>query len=200
MNEEKAGIFNITKSIEKTQREYNYSVPLYLRINHKSNEIEKQYNIFTNFVTNENAKHINGEFFHSIDLIKPDKSKIVMGMYMLAQINILDVKTGEVKGFRISRTPDFNYFKGSVDKLKIYYNNLVVDNDYIYLVSVDKKYIDIRESVDSNIIHVFDWNGNFYKKLFLDNPIDFIEIDSENRLLYGINLSREEIFQNKLSF
>lgn len=152
INEEKAGIFNLTKSIEKketvldtvfnlkwrdkslrpfifafikddttifakqsaaqiTLKEYNYSLPMYLKINHKNNEIEKKYNIFTNSITNKDAKDLNETFFHSYDLMKPDKSKIVMGMSMLAQINIFDVETGKIEGFRISGTPDFDYFK-----------------------------------------------------------------------------------------
>ena len=241
INEEKAGVFNITKSIkEKTtvldtvfelkwrdkslrpfifvffeddtnvlakqsaariaQKEHSYSLPRYLRINYKSNEIERQYDIFTNSITNKKAEDLNRDFFQTYDLIKPDKSKIAMGMSMLAQINILDVETGELKGFRISGTPDFDYLTGSVDKIKNFYHQMAVDDNYIYLVYVDKKYIDIRESVDANIVHVFDWHGNFCRKIFLDNPTDIIEIDSENRILYGFNLSREEIFQYKLSF
>jgi hypothetical protein len=45
---------------------------------------------------------------YSMDKMKPDKTKIAMGLRYLRQINIMDIETGKVTGYRVKDTPDFN--------------------------------------------------------------------------------------------
>lgn len=239
INEEKAGVFNITKSIEEkktvldtlfafrwrdkslnpflfvfqeddnrvlakqsaakiTQEGYNYSLPQFLRINIQENEIERKFDIFIHPINNKKAKDYNKEFYQTYDIIKPDKSKIVMCMAMLAQINILDIETGKIEGFRISGTPNFDYLKGEIEDLKQFYCHMAADDEFIYALYLDKKYIEMKESANARIVHVFDWEGNIIRKLYLDNPVDVIDIDTENNLLYGFNFATEEFFQFSL--
>lgn len=241
INESKAGVFNISKSIEKRKtvidtlypfkwrqnfvkpylfvfkyndttfiaqqaaarinnREFNYTLPQYVKINSKTNKIIEKYDIYKNPIINSKANYTNEDLFQSYDIISSDRKKVAMGMILMAQINILDLKTKKIKGVRVSGTPGFEYLKKSVEDFRIYYNHLATDDRYIYALYVNKKYSDIEESVFSHIINVFDWNGNFIHKLYLNNAVDFIDVDSKNRLLYGINISSEEVYQYKLSF
>jgi hypothetical protein len=177
-----------------------YSLPQYLKINHKTNETERTYTLYADSVYNPDAHRLNEEFYLTFDLISPDRQKIAMCMKLLAQINILDLNTGKVQGIRIKHTPGFDYLKGNVDDYKYYYHFLDVDEKYIYALYVDKKYAEVKESVNSQIIHVFDWNGNFVRKLFVDEGLDFIKIDAEKRLMYGTNLTAEKVFRYKLPF
>lgn len=241
INESKAGVFNITKSIEQRKtvidtlfpfkwrenfvkpflfvfkyddstfiaqqgvarinnREFNYTLPQYVKINRNTNKIMNKYIIYKNPIINSKAGYSNEDLFQSYDIISPDRSKVAIGMIMMAQINILDLKTKKIIGVRISGTPDFEYLERNDEELRIFYNHLAADNRYIYALYVNKKYSELKESVYSHTINVFDWNGNFIHKLYLNNAVDYIDVDSKNRLLYGINLSSEEVYQYKLAF
>lgn len=242
INENKAGVFNITKSLEQKTTvldtvfdfiwsekyikpfthifKYNdstvlaykpptkinltghrYSVPQYLKLNHKTNDTERVYDLYNDpSVVNDKAERLNENFYASFGLLSPDGRKIAMGMNMLAQINILDIETGELKGIRISETPEFDYFKGKLDDLRFYYKHLDVDDRCIYALYADKSYSDFQKSPESNIINVFDWNGNFLHKLYLNNGTDQIQLDSVNRLLYGLNFATGDVFCYRIPF
>ena len=135
-----------------------------------------------------------GEYQHSLDRIKPDKSKIAMGMQLLCKINILDLASGELKGFRMKGTPDFkDLVKGSTRDLRGYYLNVCVDNDYIFSFYSNNKYADIENFYNSNEVHVFDWEGNAVKRLLLNQEGDYLRLDPVNKKLYTKNAA-DEVF------
>ncbi|MCC8147062.1 MAG: TolB-like 6-bladed beta-propeller domain-containing protein [Bacteroidales bacterium] len=135
-----------------------------------------------------------GDYLHSIDRIKPDKSKIAMGMQLLYQVNILDISSGELKGFRMKNTPDFkDLVKTSRSDLRGRYLNLCLDDDYIFAFYSGNKYEDYENYYLCNEVHVFDWEGNPVKRLLLDQKGNHLRLDAVNKKLYLKNYA-DEVF------
>lgn len=241
MNEKKAGIFNITKSVkerttvcdtvfhfggqDKNKRpfsrffkyndstflvyqfgtrlnleEHKYSLPQFLMINCYTGEINRTYDVYNEpALYNPVAGDKNRSFYLSLNLMKPDKSKILIAMTLLPQINILDVETGIVKGVRIAGTPGFEYLKGKVEDFKEYYLFSDADDRYIYALYAPKSYIE--PGVPTNcMVHVFDWEGNFVYKLYAPEALNQIQVDLNHKLMYGVSFSTEEVFRYRLPF
>lgn len=175
-------IFNSVHESNYTPSKYN----LY-DIEHK--KVMKEYELFKQPIYNLNKKIENRDYLHSIDRIKPDNNKIAMGMWMFPQINILDVKSGELKGFRINKNIDFNYIKNTSKKLRLYYKTISVDNAHIYALYSEAFIEDGLEGfrTPANTIHVFDWDGNFVRKIILDQKILNMTLDPVKKYLYCIN-------------
>jgi hypothetical protein len=137
----------------------------------------------------------------SMDRIKPDdNTKLVMAMFSMDQINIMDVTTGEIKGYRNKNSPDFNYLK-DIDNIKNYYLDVCVDDKYIYGL-----YLNGKNGLGStaNILHVFDWDGNFIRKIVLDKTVLYLSMgfDPVKKYLYIDTLGEddEEIYRYDLSY
>jgi hypothetical protein len=167
------------------------SPPLWHLFNYKTNEKLRQYDVFNNF------RYINdSDCLISHDLIKPDKTKFAMTMWYLRQINIVDIKTGAVKGIRVKNSPDFtDVVNAYYADLKEYYIRACADDDFIYAAMQEEQ---------NTIVDVFDWDGNYLKRLSLDkkmNDIDSnIALDPVNKYLYisTVGEEDEEVYQYKL--
>ena len=85
-------------------------------------------------------------------------------MVHLAQLNILDLETGHVSGYRLEGEPDFSVFK-SDEKIKSYFTRVQADDNYIYAVYWGKERWERFETPHMNIIHVYDWDGNLVQKM-----------------------------------
>jgi hypothetical protein len=130
------------------------------------------------------------DFFYTWDVLKPDGSKIVQAMRTLPQINILDVNTGNVVGYRMPKSPDFSYFEKNIQSVNIYYNSIHANDNYIYATYWGKEDWDARigaEVPHFNTIHVFDWNGNQLYELSTDRVFFRIWLDNVRNRLYTVN-------------
>jgi hypothetical protein len=161
--------------------------PLYRIFNYLTNEEVAKYEIYNSFRYNKRLMPPN--CLYSQDRMKPDKTKIGVVMNYLRQINIMDIETGKITGYRVKNTPDFDILEeNSAFEYVTYYLWICVDDDYIFalLNTNDEK---------STVIDVFDWNGNFKKELRLDKKIiDFtsIGLDPVNKYLYIIAPGEED--------
>ena len=59
-----------------------------------------EFKLFNKQIVNSNYEFFSLLYLVSNDKIKPDNSKIAMSMMAHPQINILDLNTGELSGFR----------------------------------------------------------------------------------------------------
>jgi hypothetical protein len=181
---------------EDLYRNRNLSPPLYHIFNYKTNEELAKYEFYNGFRYSEK---LNPQMcLYSQDRIKPDRSSLAMGMRYLRQINIMDVGTGKLTGYRVADTPDFNILTKKSRKFASYYLWICVDDSFIYgaLNSKDEK---------SSTIDVFDWNGNFQKELILDKKmanINSIALDPVNRCLYLLSDEKDEakVFRYDVSY
>ena len=135
-------------------------------------------------------------FFGGEEALKPDGSKAVQAMMRLAQINIIDLKTGEIKGLRVADTENFSLFYGSdKENPNDYYRKVVASNDYIFALWSGVDCNSLKKNRLFNTIHVFDWEGYFVKKLKLTEPVEHIWYDLVNNQLYGYSHIAKELYR-----
>jgi hypothetical protein len=141
-------------------------------------------------------------YLSSADRVKPDKTKIAMGMWMLNQLNILDLESGIMKGYRISGSLDFGDMNNATKRIKYCNRCIAVDDEYIYTLYVG---VDLNEDGISHFftpasqINVFDWKGNYVSKIKLDHEAQFIEFDPVKKFLYTIDVD-ETIYKYNLTY
>lgn len=139
-----------------------------------------------------NPNEIDPTAFYSLNArIKPDKSKLATAMRHLGQINILDIKSGEWKGFRMKNTLDFTSLTSDIKNFNNYYTDVCTDNKYIYALYLNKPIYESNWS--SNIIHVFDWEGTPQYEITLSEPVLQITVDNDSGTIYGKN-GFEQVF------
>jgi hypothetical protein len=178
-----------------TELNENITVPFYQKRSIFENKLLHKYDIFNRPVHNNKTKLIPEVFFNSLDCIKPDGSKIIQVMLYLCQINIIDIHTGQVVGFRMKHTPGFSLFETGMENFKVYHLRVQADNDFIYATYWGKPlWNEFSESPMVNTIHIFDWNGNLVKKLIVDHPVNEFWLDQVRNRLYTIDASSDELY------
>jgi hypothetical protein len=160
----------------------------------------KPYNAFVSLSDKFYSRVWYQRCYSSMDRIKPDRSKLAMGMHYVDQINILDLTTGKIKGCRNKNSPDISYLQHDPDNFNLYYWHISVDDRYIYGL-----YAGVSASLpfeEYNVINVFDWDGNFIKKIVLDKGALTFALDPVNKYLYidtnGEN--EEEIYRYDVGY
>jgi len=142
-------------------------------------------------------------FFSSVDKIKPDNKKIAMCMEFMSQLNILNIETGDLIGIRHKNTPDYKYFEKEQEIYRWYYSHLSVDNDFIYglyrNLIINENFF--NHDFSTNEIHIYDWDGNLIRRVFLDKKVDQITLDlnSKNKILYAYSNENEELYAYDVS-
>jgi len=127
-------------------------------------------------------------YFYSVDRIKPDGSKIVMAMEMMAQINIYDIKEDKLIAFKIKNSPEFDYLTKSAEDYKIFFRDVCVDNEYIYALysNVVLEKNGQNYPFKTNTIFVYNWFGKFIKHIVIDKLTSEITIDPVNKYLFAL--------------
>ena len=165
----------------------------------------QSYNIYKKPIINrhfrKNNQAIQSElYFSSRDRIKADKTKIAMAMGMFAQINIIDIKTGTIKGLRIANTPDFTYLTKDPKAFREFYIDINIDDYHIFCLYLDKLiYGNERSSYSANELHVFNWKGDFFYKIILDKHSSEIAFDPVKKQLYSLT-PEDLLYSYDLSF
>ena len=176
------------------------TTPYYEKRTISTNELMQDYPIYkTKSVQNNDVNERNpvNLFFYTWDVMNPNGSKIVQVMKYLPQINILDVSTGNLTGYRMKNSPDFSLLESSMESMDVYYNCVHADENYIYAAYWGREAWDDRLGVELpkfNIIHVFDWNGKLLYKLTTDRSFYRVWLDPVRKRLYTINLNNDEVY------
>ena len=171
---------------------YDY-LPEAYRI-YKGQEKLKEFKLYNKSLINPNYKSQSFSILSTCDRIKPDKSKVAMSMEKLPQINILDINTGVLSGFRKSNSIDYKDLTTlTQEEQKIYYTTgIEVDNHYIFAMYANK-FIEDDSYYFTKEIHVFDWESKAVKRLIFEQEFYIMTLDSKNKKLYLIN-GREEVY------
>jgi hypothetical protein len=178
---------------QQYQGEGSFIPPAYHLYNVHTKKKIKSYEPYNAFIPLSDKFYdmaLETDCYYSMDHIKPDKSKLAMAMYLMDQINILDLTTGKIKGYRNKIAPDFNYLRDAPSDLKAYYIDLCVDDKYIYGFYSSTN--EFRGNMCSNLINVFDWDGNVIKKIVLDRIALQSAFDPVNKYLYIDTLDEGE--------
>ena len=130
----------------------------------------------------------------SADEIKPDLSKIAMGMLLFNQINIVDLKGNQ--HFSVTTSDKSTYLSTQyLDEHEpiVYYSDLTCTDQYIYALYVNQKISDWQRITHPTEIHVFDWKGKAVYKLKTQETLLSIDIDETDQKIYGL-ATEEQIF------
>ena len=179
------------QSMDKFSKSIDYIPGAYHLYSIKTKEIIKTYTLFNNPIINKrtgNKRPLPKEvYLGSTDAIKPDRSKIAMLMWHMGQFNILNIETGEITGYRLSETPDFNslIYVNPYDFVD-YFDLISVDDDYIYASYCGQK--NTPNPVPYNRILIFNWDGNFINSFYTDNIVSHMTVDPVNKILYILDI------------
>lgn len=148
-------------------------------------------------IEGENVEDFYMMYYASCDRIKPDLEKIAMSMQMIPQINIWDLKTNTLKGYRQKGGASFTDLEKSPDKYRYYYMKMCVSDKFILAPYVDKPMG--KGLPETSCIHVFNWDGAPLYKLHLTENIYGIALDDKNGILYAYDLN-DHIYSYDVSF
>jgi hypothetical protein len=181
--------FNMEEPASNQDNE-NVALPqVWSLYNYKTKEKIRQYDVFNDFIYFDSYFGLASE-----DQLKPDNTKLVIPMMYLPQINIVDIQTGEIKGYVFKgNLPDYASIKHHYEEQR-YFFRTCVDNDFIYAAKYEENNV---------FIDVFDWNGNYLKQLVLDkHMVEFITLDPVHKYLYipVIGEDEEEIYRYDVSY
>lgn len=183
----------IVKNQSQPIGEYDASSPYYQKRTISTNRQIQRYDVYKKTIINEDAIIIPTSFYDSKDVIKPDGTKIAMAMRNLPQINIIDLNTGEIYGYRLKGGEGFSIFS-TKGNWKIHYKWAHADNNYIYASYLGKhRDKSLREEPETQIIHVFDWEGNLRYKLKLNDATGRYFVDNTTNRLYKWNYKKDSI-------
>lgn len=174
----------------------DYKPGEYILFDSKSNEIIKTFKLFKKPIINKNDKqqYPVEQYLSSYDVIKPDKTKIAMSMVLMSQINILDLKNGTLKAVRLRNTPDLSYLEKEHNKYTIFHRGIAADDDYIYVPYLNTPYDGgMGMAKQINNIHVYNWDGEFIKNIFLTKPFLSLAVDQCKKKLYTID-NEDEVY------
>jgi hypothetical protein len=155
------------------------SPPSYYIFNYITNKTVASYEFFNGFKYNTEISP--PACLNSSDRLKIDRTKLVMAMRYTRQINILDIESGKITGYKVKNSPELDIVReGGQSNLKTFYWRVDVDDDLIYAM--------INRTVD-----VYGWDGSFKRRLKFDKrrPID-IALDPVNKYLYMIALENDD--------
>lgn len=139
------------------------------------------YTLYNRLPIKEDRKTV-AELYYSLDRINLESTKLAMAMQYLAQINILEIESGKLKGYRLEDSPDFD--KLPLKPTMFYYTDICVGQRIIISLYANTM-LGEHNSLSSNVIHIYDWNGQLMKKIELDNMVEQIAFDPVHEFLYG---------------
>ena len=177
-------------------REEEATTPFYEKRKIFTDESLRDYPIYKKKSV-QNAIKSPISLFYSWDVFKPDGSKIVQAMRNLSQINILNIHTGEVVGYRMQNCPNFSYLETNMQSMKVYYNSIQTDDNYMYATYWGREPWDTSIYAQIpffNIVHVFDWDGKLLYELITDRVFFRIWLDQVRNRLYSYNHDTDEVY------
>ncbi|GKG71497.1 hypothetical protein CE91St1_06400 [Parabacteroides goldsteinii] len=199
-------ILAITPTVPLTLDQELVSLPLYEKRTIETNKQVKLYDIFHKYPEN-NGLNVHSSynilpperFLESFYCIKPDCSKMVQVMMFMPQINILDLQSGEVNGFRLNSSVNFSVFRKNIEKVNYCFTGVAVDDEFIYALYWGRKIKDDSDKKRSCIVYVFNWAGVLVNKIDLENYVNQIFLDEKNNILYGREYTSDYIYSYDLS-
>ena len=114
-------------------------------------------------------------------------------MVHLPQLNIVDVETGKITGYRLENGEDFSVFKGKKE-IKNHFVRLAADDKFIYALYWGKLPWGAREIPYINTIYIFDWKGKLVSKITTDHDVDKMYVDTVRNRIYIIGPKTDDVF------
>ena len=145
----------------------------------------------------EKSVVLTESFFSTSYGIKPDRTKIVGSLLYVPQINIINLKNKEVKGFLVKGGPDYTIFDTDMNKAKLCFPRVVCDDKHIFALWSGRP--DEGKDYEWSGLYVFNWKGKLEGKVKLSHAIKEVFLDDEHGILYGSNEDKKEIYAYKVN-
>jgi hypothetical protein len=158
------------------------TVPYYEKRSIYSDTLIKEYRTYKQSVKNTYSDRL----LMSHDCIKPDGSKVAQFMCYLWQINMIDIKTGKITGYRPKeKFPDFSYLSYFSSPRAILPGFVRVTSNDKYIYAIFRNRRSNEEETASYVVYVFDWDCNMIKKIKLKSEFYYsFFVDEVNNMLY----------------
>lgn len=94
----------------------------------------------------------------------------------------------ELKSEQINAYPDYRYDNGAISSgAPIHHLTAFATEEYVYTLYSGRNYKEHKDKAfQSNLIRVYDWDGNLVKYLDLDVDVKQIAVTKDNRRIYAI--------------
>ena len=144
--------------------------------------IASAFNTHTRFLANQG------------DLIMhPEKKKFAYSLRFSSNLDVFEIVDGKIKLIKSLRLGDLKlkstvesgifYSAKLTEDTQIGYLNICATEDYIYALYTDKKACESARK--SNIVLVFDWNGNPVRKYLLDTDVYYMAVDESLQSMFA---------------
>lgn len=133
-------------------------------------------------------------FYSSSFCIRPNKKQFVEVMTYHPQINICDIETGIIKGYRFRTENENSLYRKDNSNVHRFYMRVQSTDNYIFAL-YDGCGLSQQQKTDGfKILHLFNWDGKMVKKVILEHPIHELFVDEANNLLYGVNANEQNLY------
>ena len=134
---------------------------------------------------------IRSEAYQGMLAISPSGKKMAHVLIkgdMIYYYNISDNGDLALISEQIKSYPDYRYDSGAMSKgAPMHHLKACATDEYVYTLYSGRNYKDDKDrAFQSNLIHVYDWEGNLVKKLQLDIDIQQMAVSKDNRKIYAI--------------
>ncbi len=140
-------------------------------------------------VKSENRSFLTKSFLGLSDSIKPDHTKVAMAMHYFPQINILDLESGECRGFRLKGARKFS---PAVQFCQ--FGPIVSDDEHIYALYCGKEVDYSNYDVTVNTLYVFNWEGELLRKFKIDAQVLRFSINKADNKMYFYHQERPYLY------
>ncbi len=123
------------------------------------------------------------------ECMSPEKDRLCFAMWRMPQLNIMNIRRGDVVGVRISGKRPFTYKRSDY-----HFVSVCADSDHIYALYFGEEADRCYSGSAEEFLYVFDWDGNVQRKYILDgiyprcslfnNQIILSREDGQNTYLY----------------
>lgn len=131
----------------------------------RNGERVKEYGCFSPIPTEQLKQMVwdSRTLLYSYDCINADRDMLFSAMVRIPQVNILDLRYGSMKGFRLKG-------KSRLNRKQAYLHFMSVSSyqDRIFALYSGDKEIDNQTLTSPSSLYVFDWEGNIRAKYLLD--------------------------------
>ena len=150
------------------------------------NLVTKVFDAFYDIIPSKDNILVAYKYYPIVDIISIPDFKIQRTFFEEKQKNMYRVNNNGVAEF---------------DNPLLKYTFSYCTNQCAYLLYQNSTNEDLRERKTNPEIHVFDWNGNFIKRLLLDRPAYNIAVSDNDDELYVLSLDENldpQIYKSKL--
>ena len=85
----------------------------------------------------------------------------------------------------MNHTLDYGDIEKNYESSHLYYMSMAINDKHIFAPYIDRVALGENNPWETNVLHVFDWDGTPVYKIQLSKKISFITLDPKYNILYA---------------